>query len=87
MWHRLAKLVQINYVRTLEMIPKERFQFPQSIDEKETCLLVKKTQDGLMEDIYNLNTVIWSENHVKSPMAQSVRQDSLFVEDSQFTKI
>jgi len=33
MRHRHAKLVQGNYVRTLKMVPRDRFQFPHSIDE------------------------------------------------------
>jgi len=64
------------------MILGERFQFPHSIDEiVETPIdspQVKKTQDGPVEDIYDLSTVIWRGNHARSPTAQSVRQDFLF---------
>jgi len=62
--YRFAKLVRGNYVRTLKMIPGERFQFLHFIDEiVETpivSLQVKKTQDGSVEGIYDLNTVIRS---------------------------
>jgi len=62
MRHRLANLVQENYVRTLKMIPKEGFQFPHSINEiveiTIVSLQVKNTQDGLVEGIYDQSTVI-----------------------------
>jgi len=66
------------------MIPREKFQFPHSINEiLETPIIslqVKKTQDGLVEGIYDISTVIWRGNHATSPTAQLVRQDSLFCE-------
>jgi len=80
--HRLAKLVWRNYMRTLKMIPGERFQFSHSIDEiVETPIIslqVKKTQDGPMKGIYNISTMIWRGNRARSPTVQSVRQNSLF---------
>jgi len=60
------------------MIAGERFQFPHSIDEiVETpivSLQVKKTQDGPLKGIYDLNTGIWRENLARSLTTQSVRQ-------------
>lgn len=69
-------------MRTLEMIPGERFQFPHFIDEivetPNVSLQVKKTQGGPAKGIYDISTVIWRGNHARSPAAQSIRQDSLF---------
>jgi len=77
MQHEITKLVQGNYVRTLKMIPGERFQFPHSIDEiVETpivSLQVKKTQDEIVKGIYDLSTVFWSRNHFRSSTTQLVR--------------
>jgi len=77
----LTKFVQDNYVRTLKMILRERFQFLHHIDKIVKPLIVsmqvKKTQDGPMKGIYDPNMVIWSKNHAKSPMAQLVCPNSL----------
>jgi len=57
MWQILAKLVWGNLRQNPKLISKERFQFPilfcEIVKIPFVSLQVKKTQDGLLEGIYD----------------------------------